>query len=87
MYGLFGAQVIALDGTSPSFEIEIQHKNHDDLTFSPADNFSSMTTPGLYTKDAGPLKEQLRLKINVGGGASMNTVYALILAPMWRQNP
>jgi hypothetical protein len=80
----FGAEVFALDGTSPGLDIEVQHKNEEDLSFIPAGNFSTITTPGVYTLDVGPLKENVRLKVNVTGASNLNTVYANILAPMWR---
>lgn len=80
----FGIEVFALTGTSPTLECAIEHKNIEDTSFTTAGNFSSMTTSGMAKLDVSSLKEEIRLNITVGGAANTNTVYANVLAPMWR---
>ena len=43
-----------------------------------------MSAAGVWKLDVSGLKEQIRLVITVGGTAVTNTVYANVLAPMWR---
>lgn len=80
----FAIEVFALQGTSPTLECSIEHKNASDTSFSTAASFSSMTGAGVFSKDATALKEEIRLAIVVGGSAAVNTVYANVLAPVWR---
>lgn len=80
----FGIEVFALTGSSPTLECTIEHKNAEDTSFTTAGTFSSMSAAGMAKLDVGSLKEQIRLNITVGGAANTNTVYANILAPMWR---
>lgn len=81
---LFGIEVLALSGTSVSFECLVQHKNREDTSYTTAGTFASMTTAGLATLDVTGLKEEIRLVFTVGGSAATNTVYAIVLPPTWR---
>jgi hypothetical protein len=80
----FAIEVFMLSGTSPTFECTVEHKNSEDVVFTIAGSFSSMTTAALHKLDVSSLKEQIRLVFTVGGGAATNMVYANVLAPMWR---
>ena len=80
----FGIEVFALTGTSPTLECVVEHKNSEDTAFTTAGSFSSMTAAGVTKLDVSTLKEEIRLNITVGGSANTNTVYANVLAPMWR---
>jgi hypothetical protein len=82
--GLFGIELLALSGTSVSLECVVQHKNREDTSYTTAGTFASMTAAGLATLDVSGLKEEIRLAITVGGSAATNTVYAIVLPPMWR---
>lgn len=80
----FGIDLSALTGTSPSFECTVEHKNAEDTSVTTAGTFTSMTAAGVYKLDVSNLKEEIRLVFTVGGSANTNTVYANVLAPMWR---
>lgn len=80
----FAIEVFNLMGTSPTLECTIEHKNHDDTSFTSAGTFSSMNVAAVWKVDVSALKEQIRLVITVGGSAASNTVYANVLAPIWR---
>lgn len=82
--GLFSIEIFDLTGSSPTLECDIEHKNEEDVTFSVAASFSSMSTAAVHTKDVSGLKEQLRLVFRVGGAAAMNTVYFNVMSPAWR---
>jgi hypothetical protein len=80
----FAIDVFKLFGTSVSLECIVEHKNHDETSFSTAGTFSSMNSETLWKLDVSSLKEQIRLVITVGGSAATNMAYANVLAPMWR---
>ena len=80
----FAIEVFALQGTSPTLECTIEHKNESDTSVTTAASFSSMSSVAVWFKDASGLKEQIRLAVVVGGSAAVNTAYANVLAPIWR---
>jgi hypothetical protein len=80
----FAIDVFKLFGTSVTLECLVEHKNHEDTSYTTAGTFSSMNSETLWKLDVSGLKEQIRLVITVGGTVATNTVFANVLPPMWR---
>ncbi len=71
---VFIVDVTQAEGTTPTLAIEIQHKNQSEnlkTEWVSIGAFSNTTTTGVITAKAEELKEQVRLKCTVTGGASV----------------
>jgi len=71
-------------GSTPSFTIDVEHKNSDDVSWSNLATIGPVATPGLYDTGASGIKEQLRFKYTVGGANPYSAVHFNMLAPTWR---
>jgi hypothetical protein len=47
----FAAEVFDLAGTSPGLDIAVEHKNHDDTTYTSAGSFASISAAGIEKLD------------------------------------
>lgn len=75
---------LLLVGTGGTLDIDVEHKNHDDVSFSSLGSFAQLTAPGVEPKDLVGVKEQLRFKYTVGGTQAWSFVHFNMLAPAWR---
>jgi len=80
----FAIEVFMLNGSGPSLECAVEHKNSEDTAFTTAASFSSMSVATVHKLDVSGLREEIRLVFSVGGSAATNMVYANVLAPIWR---
>src|SRR5262249_5502648 len=74
-------EVIQISGTTPTLDIDIEHKNGVDSSWSTAASFTQMTTAGVYSKSATGLKEQIRLKLTQGGSSASSRIF--VFHPSW----
>lgn len=73
-----------LQGTSFTLDIDVEHKNVEDTTWTSLGAFSQFTGAGVDVKDLTGLKEQVRFKYTVGGAQAYSYVHFNMLAPSWR---
>ena len=71
---------------SVNWVVTVQHKNHEDTTFSNLGVFDSITAVGAYSKDLTGIKEEVRFMYSFTGGtpAATDAVHFLMQAPSWR---
>lgn len=81
---VFSCEVFQVAGSSPTLDIEVQHKNAEDTSFALLGSFAQFTAADLKTLSVGAIKEQIRFKYTVGGGAATAAVHFNMLAPAWR---
>ena len=76
---------IVLNGAS-QFDIEIEHRNSEDTTWTSLGNFSAISSTGNATVDFAGIKEIVRFKYTFGGGtpAADDAVHYIMQAPSWR---
>jgi hypothetical protein len=80
---LFACEVLQV-GTGGTLDIEVEHKNPEDVTFSSLGSFTQLTAAGVGTKDLVGVKEQVRFSYLVGGAQAWSYVHFNMLAPAWR---
>ena len=76
-------EVMNLEG-SATLDIDVQHKNSGDTTWTSAGTFTQIGSTGISTEDVTGLKEQIRLKYDVGGTANSDFVHFYVFAPTWK---
>jgi hypothetical protein len=81
---VFTCEVLDISGSSPTLDIDVEHKNVEDTAWTSLVAFSQITSVGLKTAEDTGVKEQLRFKYPVGGTPATNAVYFNMLAPVWR---
>jgi hypothetical protein len=81
---VFSCQVFQVSGTSPTLDIDVEHKNIEDTSFVSAGTFTQFTAAGVDIKSLGSIKEQVRFKYVVGGTETYAAVHFNMLAPAWR---
>jgi hypothetical protein len=69
---------------SPTLEVEIEHKNTEDTTWTTAGTFTAITGVGVQAQDVTGLKEQIRLKFYYSAGSAGDFVHLVVAAPAWR---
>ena len=79
---IFSCNVTHLSG-SATLDIDIEHRNSDDTSFTSAGTFTQFTATGTGTKDLSGLKEILRLKFTVGGAGSTSAIAYIMPPPQW----
>jgi len=79
---VFGVEILAADA-STSLDMVVEHKNVEDTSWTTLVTMSAMTS-GVNTATASGVKEQFRFAFTVNGSNPWNSVYANVLAPMWR---
>jgi hypothetical protein len=77
---LFIVNVVTLEGTFPVMGIDIEHKNLSDGSYTTAASFDSISTTGVFKKEASGLKQQVRLKLTLSAGTASRVA---ILDPQW----
>jgi len=83
MTGNFRVQATSKWGTSPTLDIDIEHRNADETSFVSAGTFTQITTTGSHSKTQSALKEIVRLKYVIGGTEAYAGWHFLVLAPQW----
>ena len=76
---------LVLNGAS-QFDIEIEHRNSEDATFSSLGSFSAISSTGNKTVGFAGIKEIVRFKYSFSGGtpAADDAAHYLMQAPSWR---
>ena len=81
---VFSCEVLQVAGTSPTLDIDVEHKKVEDTAYTTLGSFAQFTTADLKTLSATAIKEQLRFKYTVGGGTATAAVHFNMLAPVWK---
>ena len=81
----FGVEATHIGG-SPALQVDVQHKNFSDTTWTSCGMFANITGTGVHLKDVTSLKEQLRLEFQFASGATGDFIAFRLLAPMWRDS-
>jgi hypothetical protein len=68
---------------SGTLDIDIEHRNSDDTTFTSAGTFTQITAVGSSTEEVSGLKEIIRLKFTVGGVGIGSAVAYIMPPPQW----
>jgi len=71
-------------GSSPTLDIDVEHKNSEDTSWTTLASFTSITTTGVKNVDGSAIMEQLRFKYTVTGAQVYSSVHFNMLAPTWR---
>jgi hypothetical protein len=79
---VFGIEIFAVDAAS-SIDFSVEHKNIEDTSWTNLVTMATLTS-GVNTATATAIKEQIRFVFVVNGGNAWASVYANVLAPMWR---
>lgn len=76
---------LSLIGAS-QFDIEVEHRNSEDVNFSSAGTFTSISAVNAHSLDVSALKEIVRFKYTIAGGTpnADDAVHFLMMAPSWR---
>lgn len=69
---------------SETVTITIEHRNHDDTTWSTASTIPTISAVGNYPKDVTGLKEVIRMKFTFSSTTAADAIHFLIQAPSWR---
>jgi len=80
---LFSVDVTHIAGT-PTLNIDVEHKNVEDTSWTTAGSFSSITAVGVESKDVTGLKEQIRLAFTFSAGSAGNFFVVVIAPPAFR---
>ena len=83
---LFSIDVFDAPGGGVNLNVDVEHKNSDDTSWTAFGSFTAISSTGVKTKDLSGCREQLRFKFSVSGGGSPNTYdtfYINVLAPVW----
>ena len=80
---IFSCEVLMV-GTSGTLDIDVEHKNAEDTTFSPLGVFTQFTAAGVDIKNLTGIKEQVRFKFTIGGTQAYSFVHFNMLSPAWR---
>ena len=80
---MFSCDVLQV-GTAGTLDIDVEHKNPDEVNFMLLGSFTQLTAAGVGTKDLTGIKEQVRFKYTVGGTQAYSFVHFNMLAPAWR---
>jgi len=79
---VFSCEVLL--GTTFTLDIDIEHKNAEDTTFTLLGSFTQFAAAGVDIKNLTGIKEQVRFKYTVGGATASSFVHFNMLAPAWR---
>ncbi len=81
---VFACQAFQVAGTSPTLDIDVEHKNAEDTAFVSLGSFSTFSAADVKTLSLTGIKEQVRFKYVVGGSEAWASVHFNMLAPAWR---
>jgi hypothetical protein len=79
---VFGIEVFVVD-VGASIDFAVEHKNIEDTTWANLVTLAGLGA-GVSTATAAGIKEQIRFVFTVNGTFVYSSVYANLLAPMWR---
>lgn len=79
----FSLDVTHLVGTL-TFDVDVEHKNMEDTTWSSAGTFTGITATGVSVKDITGLKEEIRIKSSFSTGSAGDFVHVVVAEPAWR---
>ena len=73
-------------GAAVGLAITVEHRNHEDTTWTSLGSFSSITATGAAQLDLTGIKETVRFKYSFTGGTptAIDAVHILMMAPSWR---
>ena len=80
---VFSAELLGLSSAS-SVDIEIQHKNTEDVSFAVLGAIPTLSAAGTDFVNLTGIKEQVRFKYTVNGTTTQDGVHVNVLAPAWR---
>ena len=80
---LFTASTLQKLG-SPTLTITVEHKNHDDTTWTTAGVFSSISTLNNFTQDVSNIKEEVRFAYSTSATNDWEGFLVNMTAPAWR---
>lgn len=69
---------------SPTLQVDVEHRNEDDTSWTVAGSFSGITAAGVSTADVTSLKEMIRLSYRFTAGVAAELVHVIVPAPAWR---
>lgn len=84
---MFSIDVLDVPGSSVQLDIDVEHKNLEDTTWTSLGSFSSITSTGVKTLSVTGCKEMLRFNYAISAGSSphvYDAFYFNTLAPVWR---
>jgi len=80
----FAMDVTHLEG-SPTVTVTVEHRNHDETSWTDFGTFASITTTGAKSVDITGAKEVLRFRYTFDAAdASTDGMHFLMMAPSWR---
>ena len=80
---VFACEVFQVS-SSGTLDIDVEHKNAEDTSFTTLGSFTQFSLAGVDTKDLTGIKEQVRFKCTIGGTQVYSAVHFNMLAPSWR---
>ena len=73
---------------SPTFQIDVEHRDETETTFAAAGSISGITAINPQTVDLTALKQILRFKYAFDAGDDpTDAVHLVVMAPSWRPYP
>ena len=70
-------------GGSGTLDIDIEHKNEGDTSWTTAASFTQFTAAGVQTEEVSSPKEILRLKYTVGGSNASDYAHLHVYPAVW----
>ena len=86
MHAIFVAQVTNCGGGGTiTVNVDVQHRNRSDTSWTSAGTFTAITADGIYTKELSGLKELVRYAFNISGAGTSSYSGAQVFggAPSW----
>ena len=80
----FVADVVAVHGTV-SFIITVEHRNHEDTSWSTAATFSAISGTGVKERGGESLKELIRYAFHFTSSTAGDFVYLALSSIGWRE--
>lgn len=80
----FVVEVMNLALAAGALQIDVEHRNSEDTTWSSAGSFSAISSTGAFPADFTGLMEIIRLRVSFTGTAPTDAAHFLIQAPSWR---
>ena len=81
----FGVEVTHIGG-SPELQVEVQHKNRADTSWTGCGWFTNITATDVHLKDVSGLKQQIRLAFSFASGSDGEFFGFRLLPAMWRDS-
>ncbi len=78
----FGVQISNRTGSS-TIQVDVEHRNRDDTSWSVAANVVTTSANGVYANQISGLKELVRYKFTFTAGAATDGMYVIAAFPQW----